>query len=419
MPTRKQQFEPRVTVVGGGIVGICSALSLAEAGVQVRLIDRDAPGQGASHGNAGVIGPGCVLPNAMPGLWRDLPKMLLRSDGPLHLRAGYLPRFIPFGVKFLLQSRAARVREVASAMEFLNRGNLDIYRRHLAGTGQEGLICDSYFIHATRNPAKVRESALERELHAQFGIETEVIGAAELRALEPALATDFQGAVVMKGQGRSLSPGRVGTALADKFRAMGGEILQADVLRLFPNEQDGWHISTSQGDMHAPKVVLSAGAWSARLLQPLGIDLPLEGERGYHAFFSGAAVQVNHSVMDNDLKVVASCMASGVRVAGTAEFSGLDHPPSDKRRKLVIAGARRMLPDLRDAQARSWSGLRPTLPDSLPVLGEIKGLPGLVGAFGHSHWGFMMAPRTGQIVAELVQGKPVNADLSPYRSDRF
>ncbi len=419
MPVRNSQFAPRVTVVGGGIVGICSALSLTEAGVQVRLIDRDAPGQGASHGNAGVIGPGCVLPNAMPGLWRDLPGMLLRADGPLRLRPGYLPRFVPFGLKFLARSRPARVREVARAMEFLNRGNVDLFRRHLAGTGQEDLIRDSYFIHATRHADKLKESPLEQELHQLYGVETAIIGAEELRKLEPALSTDFKGAVVMKGQGRTLSPGGIGTALAEKFRAMGGEIMQADVLRLFPDDADGWHISTSAGDLRAPKVVLAAGAWSARLLAPLGVDLPLEGERGYHAFFPGASVQVNHSVMDNELKVVASTMASGVRVAGTAEFSGIDSPPSDARRKLVIEGGRRMLPDLGKAQARSWSGLRPTFPDSLPVLGEIKGLPGLIGAFGHSHWGLMMAPRTGQIVADLVRGKPANEDLSAYRSDRF
>jgi D-amino-acid dehydrogenase len=164
---------------------------------------------------------------------------------------------------------------------------------------------------------------------------------------------------------------------------------------------------------------VAAGAWSARLLAPLGLRLPLEAERGYHVMFADPGVTLNNSVMDTDRKFVASSMEDGLRAAGTAEFAGLDAAPDPRRAETIAQVARQMLPGLAEAAVTTWSGVRPSFPDSLPVIGEIKGHAGLYGAFGHSHYGFMMAPRTGRIMADLLRGAGPNIDLGPYRADRF
>ncbi|MHA7851887.1 NAD(P)/FAD-dependent oxidoreductase [Roseovarius sp.] len=413
------ESDAGVTILGGGAVGICTALELVERGIPVRLIDRDAPGQGASSGNAGVISPFSVVPQSMPGVWKKAPGWLLDPLGPVAVRARHLPRFLPWALRFVLNGSEARARAVSAAMDGLTAGCVDLYRRHLEGTGHEGLVQDSCYVLAHRNPALASDRGLDAELRRMAGAEVEVIGADALREMEPDLSPEFRAAVVVHGQARALSPGRLMAVLADKLRALGGEVLQREVRGLRPGAEGGWQIECEGETLHAARVVVSAGAWSARLLAPLGLRLPLEAERGYHVMFADPGVALRNSVMDTDRKFVASSMEGGLRAAGTAEFGGLDALPDPRRAETIAGLARQMVPGLASAAVTTWSGVRPSFPDSLPVIGEMPGHPGLYGAFGHSHYGFMMAPRTGRIMADLLRGAGPNIDLSPYRADRF
>ncbi|WP_171178985.1 FAD-binding oxidoreductase [Ruegeria sp. HKCCD8929] len=410
---------PDVTVLGAGIVGICSALSLAERGLRVRLIDRDAPGQATSYGNAGIISPWSVVPQSMPGLWKKVPGWLLDPLGPVTIKPSYLPRVAFWGLRFLYQGRAGRVGQISDAMDLLNRDCVDLYRQHLDGTGHEDLVRDSYYVHAFRNADAADPEAIDYRMRRERGADMERIGAAELRALEPALTPEFQAAILIKEQARAISPGRIGTVLAEKFLAMGGEILRQSVRGILPAESGGWTYTTEAGTDWTPKLVLAMGVWSAELLKPLGIKVPMQAERGYHVSFRDPGVELNHSIMDMDMKFVASSMEEGLRVAGTAEFAGLDQPINQKRLDGLIKLAKALLPDLQADDIQTWSGQRPSLPDSLPCIGEIEGFPDLIGAFGHSHYGLMMAPKTGRIVADLVANTASNIDLSPFRVRRF
>jgi len=188
---------------------------------------------------------------------------------------------------------------------------------------------------------------------------------------------------------------------------------------LHPAPEGGWTIATDQETMSAKTVVVAAGAWSARLLKPLGIDVPLEAERGYHAVLREPGITINNSVMDTHAKFVASSMSAGVRCAGTAEFAGLDAPPNYRRAKALISNAKRLFPGINTNDAVEWMGSRPSFPDSLPAIGPVPGHENLFVAFGHSHYGFGMAPATGRIIANIVRGIEPNTDLAPYRIDRF
>ena len=411
--------DPKTTIVGAGIVGICTALALAKEGIDVRLIDRDEPGQGASYGNAGVISPWSVVPQSVPGAWRNIPGWLLKEDGPLFIRPSYFPRLFPWTWSFLKQGKMRRVREVSDAMEILNQNNIELYRKLLAGTGFEGLITDSYYVHAFRNPDAADIDALDYALKREKGATIEKIDGAELRQLEPALSSDFKTAIVTKGQARSLEPGKIGQVLFQQFTALGGKFLRADVMKIKPNDKGEWAIETSEGTYLATKVVLAAGAWSGKLLAPLGVKVPLEAERGYHVEFPNAGVTLNNSVMDMDLKCVASSMNAGLRIAGTAEFAGLNAPPNQKRVDMLISCAKRIVPNINFEDVKSWSGVRPSSPDSLPFLGEIPSHKGLFAAFGHSHYGLMMAPKTGEVVTDMLLNRPVNSDYSPFQVNRF
>ncbi|MEL7347605.1 MAG: FAD-dependent oxidoreductase, partial [Pseudomonadota bacterium] len=203
-----------VTVLGAGLVGICTALSLLERGVSVRLIDRGEPGQETSFGNAGVISPWSIVPQSMPGLWRSIPGLMLGRDRPLAVRAAAWPQMIPWGLKFLNSGREENVRRTAAAMALLCGPSIDLYRRHLTDTGGEHLVQDACYIHAFRDPDASDLEALGFRLRREHGAELHRISGKELRALEPALSPDFTSAVVITGQARALSPGAIGRSLA-------------------------------------------------------------------------------------------------------------------------------------------------------------------------------------------------------------
>ncbi len=407
------------TVVGAGIVGICCTLSLLEKGETVTVIDRAGPAEGASGGNAGVISPWSCVPQSMPGLWRSVPKWLMMRDGPVSISWTYLPTLLPWTWKFFQAGRADRVAAIADAMHALNRPNVEIYRHHLAGTGREDLLKESFYIHAQRDASGADLDGFAWRLRARHGAALEVVDGPSLRDIEPALSTDYKAAVLIKDQARALDPGTMGRVLAEKARTMGARFVTASVDHIAPAGDGSWQLRCDRGTMSANTLVVAAGAWSARLMKPLGTDLPLEAERGYHLEFADPGVTLRHSVMDVDAKFVASSMANGLRAAGTAEFAGLDAPANYRRAAMLKRLTKRMVPGLNTAETREWMGTRPSFPDSLPAIGPVPGHCNLFAAFGHSHYGLGMAPATGRIVADLVAGAPNGIDVVPYRLDRF
>ncbi|WP_368039926.1 NAD(P)/FAD-dependent oxidoreductase [Ruegeria atlantica] len=408
-----------MTIIGAGIVGICCALSLQERGIPVRLIDRSDPGQETSFGNAGVVSPWSIIPQAVPGIWKKLPQMLLDPKSALSVRAPFWPKMIPWGLRFLGKSGEKTVREVSDAMEILCRPSIDLYRRHLQGTDHEALITDSYYIHAFRNPEHANLDDLGYLIRQEKGGELERVDGAELQRLEPALSKDLKAAIVIKGQARAMSPGRLGAVLAEKARAQGAEFVRTEVTKLARNEEGGWRLATLQNTLHARRIVLAAGVWSADLLRPLGLSVPLVAERGYHVEFPSPSAVLNNSIMDVDAKVVASSMQGGLRVAGTAEFGSVDAPADPRKEKILTDQAKSLVPDLNTSEAKFWMGRRPSFPDSLPAIGPLNGKDGLFAAFGHSHYGLMMAPKTGELVADLVSGRSPNINLDPFSLARF
>ncbi|MGI9484707.1 MAG: NAD(P)/FAD-dependent oxidoreductase [Geminicoccaceae bacterium] len=408
-----------VTIIGAGIVGICSALSLLERGASVQIIDRAEPAEATSYGNAGVISPWSCVPQSLPGTWRTLPKALLDPLGPLRIDWRYFPTFLPWALRFLKAGRADQVEKIASAMDVLNRPNVELYRRHLAGTGKEHLLQDSYYLQIHRKPLAIDPHDLALRLRAERGAPMEIVDGKQLREIEPALSEDYQSALVIKDQARALSPGDLGKALAEKARVMGAEFKRLDVKRIRPREGGRWRIETTEENLDAPKLLIAAGPWSMQLLETLGIDLPLAFERGYHLECRSPGVELKHSVMDLEKKFVTSAMSSCVRSAGTAEFASLDTPPDMRRAEMLKPLTRAMLPELNTDDSTSWMGTRPSFPDSLPCVGPLSSHPNLHAAFGHSHYGLGMAPMTGEIIASLLTSRPLNVDLAPYRPDRF
>ncbi len=410
--------KDQVTIVGAGIVGICCALSLIERGIPVRLIDRDKPGQGTSSGNAGVISPWSIIPMALPGIWKKVPGMLLSSDRPLSVKPNFWPKMIPWGMKFLSKSKESEVRNSANAMHLLCGPSVALYKKHLEGTGYESLIVDSFYVHAYKDKNKANIHALDYQIRSEKGADLELITGHEIQDVEPSLSTDYKAAVLIKGQARALTPGMITKVLTEKARSLGVEIISLDVTNINRSEE-GWVIQGSDNSIFSKKVIVSAGVWSKKLLEPLGIKLPLVAERGYHMEFANPGLQINNSIMDVESKLVASSMQDGMRLAGAAEFANPDEMPDQTRKELLTNQAKVMFPNLAADHASFWMGCRPSFPDSLPVIGPIDGQKELYAAFGHSHFGLMMAPKTGEILAEYISDDPDKTDISSFSHKRF
>ena len=407
-----------VCIIGAGIVGTCSGLALQKSGLKTCIIERDQTLRSASYGNAGLVAPWYIIPQSVPGLWKKVPGWLLKSDGPISLAPGYLPNLLPWARRFFQQSTAERVKATSKAMAALNENNIGLYQALLEEVDHSELMSENYFIQAFRHKDNAALSDLERSLRLQSGAVIEDVDGKTLRELEPAIGPRYEYAAVFKNSARALSPGKIRDVLLAQYQKLGGEVCFTRAEKLV-QEAPGWRVETPNKRFSTDKLLLAAGPWSARLLKLLGIGVPLEAERGYHVSFDAPPNLLRHSTMDGDMKFVASSMLEGTRFAGTAEFAGLDAAPNTRRLNSILKSAKLMVPAIADYSAKHWMGIRPSLPDSLPCLGEVDGQPGLIAAFGHSHWGFMMAPKTAQIVNNIVCEEAAGIDLAPYRCTRF
>ena len=410
---------PDVTIIGAGIIGICSALALQERGLTVALLDRSDPGGATSFGNAGIISPWSCVPQAMPGIWKSVPKWMLHPEGPLRVRFREIPGLLPWVARFLANTRLSRVHAISDAMDMLMRGNMEAYRDHLKGTGRDDLIRDSWLINLYRGAYRPNLNDLGWRLRIDRGAPIEIVSGDELREIEPELSPAFDTAVIQKGQSRVTNLGELCKVLAEKARRQGADLIRCDVMALEPKEDGGFQIVTSEGELSARKVALCGGVWSAELLKGLGIKLPLVSERGYHLEFTDPGIELGNSVLDVAGKFVISSMEGGVRAAGTSEFAHVDAPPNYRRADILANMSKRIVPRLNTESAHRWVGARPSFPDNLPVIGEMPRIRNLYGAFGHSHYGLGMGPVTARILTESVLGEVANSDRSNVAAERF
>jgi D-amino-acid dehydrogenase len=410
--------KPRIVVVGGGIVGLCVAWHLAWRGLKPTVIEARRP-HAAYTGNAGAISHGSVAPLAMPGVLRQVPKMLTDREGALHIPARYWLRAAPWLLRFVASARPSQVEAAAAAMAALLFGALERHREILEEEDALDLIKQEGQLYIYRSREQMAKDEPALALRRRHGQRMEVLDRAALVALEPEVSDAYTVGLFLPDHGSSVNPARFARVVADGVRRMGGTIREAEVRSLRTEGRRVTGVVTDEGDVDADRVVLAAGAWSARLLAPLGIKVPLETQRGYHMMLPDAGVRIGRVISPYDRKVFISPMEEGLRVAGTVEFGGLDAPPNEARAQLLLKDLRAVFPHARLEGAASWMGHRPCLPDSLPVMGPVKAWDGLWCAFGHGHLGLTGSAPTGALVASALAGERPNFDFTPFALERF
>lgn len=407
----------RIGIVGSGIVGLATACELRRRGHAVEIFDPLGPGQAASHGNAALIAVTQNLPLARPGIRRDLPRLLLDREGPLVVRPGHLPRLLPWGFDFLRASSAARVAPAARALAGLLNVAMPAWTELLGHYREGGRLVRRGSLYVYLDPRRLAAAEADATLKRSFGARVEPIPAEEIRQMEPALTGRFAGALLDTDAGFVTDPGGLSAALASRFAEAGGKLTRARVTAVQPETGPGIRLATDGETSTFDRVVIATGVDAGVLARPLGCRVRVESERGYHVELPGAASLLRGPVGFGDRRFVLTPLSGRLRLAGTAEFAGRQTAPDPRRAATLLAQARRLLPGLPETGAATWSGHRPSTPDSLPVIGPSPRSPHVLFAFGHGHLGLTLAAITADRIARLVAGESM-PDLAAFAPDR-
>jgi len=408
-----------VTVIGAGIVGTVCASYLLREGHNVTLIDERDPGEMTSFGNTGGISPASVVPIAMPGMVKDVPKWLLDPYGPLFVNWSYLPHCLPWLVKFLRAGSKTRIGGISRALAALNMPTFDAYRPLLRDAGLEHLFHQTGQLFIYRSKAGFEKDRLSIELKRATGVRVDILNADDIRQLEPNLARDFVKAHYIEAHGHCKNPGGLVKGLAGHFARSGGSLVRDKVLGIETGNDAATTLVTASGRRNADLIVLAAGIWSKPLVEQLGYRVPLETQRGYHVTLPDPKTGPRRMVLSVQDKVAITPMEMGLRIAGTVELAGIDAPPNYARARKLLEIGQTVFPGLQSDGFTEWMGHRPCTPDSLPVLGFGPRQRNVLFAFGHGHQGLLGAAKTGQVIAELASGRPPSIDLAPYSIERF
>ncbi len=407
-----------IVVIGAGIVGVSAAIWLARAGLRVTLIDRNAPGQGTSFGNAGVLASCSVVPVTAPGLALKGPKLLLDPSFPLFLRWSYLPRLAPWLLRYLSHANDNDTRRISNGLTPIVSDSVEQHKALSQDTAASPYMVPSDYNFAYSDRVAFDADAYTWQLRQAAGFKPEIIEGEAVREYDPAFGPSVGLLAVMRDHGYITDPGGYVAALAETFKGMGGHFVTANVTDFDLGGGTVQAVVTDEGRFDCDNVVLCAGIWSKSLANKLGLNVPLESERGYHIVFKQPSAGPKAPAMVAAGKFVATPMDAGLRCAGIVEFGGLDAGPSKAPLRLLRQTVEETFPDLTYADSEEWLGHRPAPSDSLPLIGEI-GQSGVYTAFGHHHIGLTGGPKTGRLVAGLVAGDRPNIDLSAYDPNRF
>ncbi|WMT77148.1 FAD-dependent oxidoreductase [Bradyrhizobium sp. Ash2021] len=406
-----------VVVLGAGIVGVSAAYAARQRGLSVILVDRREPGSETSYGNAGILSSGSISPLNNPSLWSALPKYLTNRHAALRWNPGWSIRNADWVIRFLANATASRLRPRATALHGLIGASLKLHREWIVKAEAAQRIRETGWLKAWRSDA-VGAARQEQALLTEYGIESRLLDRQAISALEPSILPVYKVGLLHTQTASVDSPGAVVKAYARMFTGSGGEIRQSDIKAIVP-DGEGWRVVLADGEIRARDVVVALGPWSADLLRPLGYRVPLAYERGYHREFKpNPARSLQRPIHDAEGSFLMTPMENGIRVTSGVELTDRDAPSSFAQLDQVVPLARGVV-EFGEAVGDPWRGARPTLPDSLPMIGPAPRHAGLWLAFGNQHIGFTTGPATGTAIAAMIGGTAPPFDATPFAPSRY
>lgn len=390
-----------VIVLGAGMVGVATALALRDAGHDVVVVDRKAPGRETSYGNAGIIQAEAVEPYALPRDLASLARIAFGRGNDVRYDLAALPSQARALFSYFRASRRDRHLEIAQAYAPLIRRSTADHQHLIDAAGADRLIRRDGFYQILRRGADLDRAAVEAARIADtYGVGMDVIDGAGLKRREPAIRQALAGAVHWTDSWTCRDPGGLVEAYAVLLRKRGGRFETGDAMSLV-RAGAGWAVRTGSGRIEAARAVIALGPWAPGLLARFGYRIPMIYKRGYHRHFANAG-GLAATLHDPDVGMVVAPMDAGVRIATGAEIAPAGAPATPRQLHRAAASAAALIDLGEPVEAEPWLGRRPCMPGMLPFIGPMQRHPGLWGNFGHGHQGFTLGPTTGRILAQRM-----------------
>ncbi len=417
----EQSRQTDVAVIGGGVVGLACALELAREGASVCVLERDRIGGACSYGNAGWLTPSMALPLARPGQIHKVMRWLLDPESPFYIRPRADPALVAWLFRFLTASRRGPFERGAAALVALSRFSVDAWEQLARTPGSEPFgFARNGLLSIYETPRGIEVARSTAALTERFGVPFESWTADEVREREPAVRGSQIGGLFFP-QDAHCEPYPAVRALAASAKDAGVDLVEnVEVLGVDRNSSSLHAVRTTHGRVSAKDYVLAAGAWSGSLGRRLGVRIPVLGAKGYSLVVPPLRPHPRRSLYLAERKIAVNPHADSLRISGTLELVGEDLSINWRRLEAIVKGARGILAlgePLGETQI--WRGLRPCMPDGMPVIGRARGCRNLWLATGHQMTGLKTAPGTGRLLAELMSGRTPSFDAAPFRADRF
>jgi D-amino-acid dehydrogenase len=406
-----------IAVIGAGIVGICTSFFLQKSGYKVTLFDQNEPGSVTSYGHACTFADYACVPVNSPSIYKELPLLLLKKDGPLAINYNYLIRNLPWVIQFLKNCRKDKVEYIASSLtQLLNHARLT-YDQIFDEVDVLQYIKDVETLYLFKDEKDFFSAQNSIDLRKRNGIEMRELTSNEIKEIEPNIASIYYKGILFNGSRYTTNPLKISQNIFKTFISKGGLFKNKKVTSIQKNINQ-IIINCESFSYNYDQLVVCAGAWSKELALMVGDKFPLDTERGYHVLFNNINKLIDRPIGWSQSGFYIVQIEEGIRAAGTVELAGLNTQPNQKRLRMIEREARKLLPALGKVKS-TWLGFRPTLPDSMPVIGQSEKDKNIFYAFGHQHIGWTLAAVTGKIIQYLVEGKKLSFDISPFNPNRF
>lgn len=412
----------RVGIVGGGIIGLCSAYYLHKAGHRVTLFDQQPIADGCSFGNAGMIVPSHIIPLAQPGMIAKGMRWMLKSTSPFYVKPRLNAELMRWGWLFYRHSTTQHVERSIPILRDLSLLSKTLYQ-DLAANGdlsfewqERGLL----MLYKTASAE--HEMVEEANIANRAGIEARILTSQQVQDLEPATRVDVRGAIHYPGDAH-LNPGQLIHSLVAYLRREGVQILDDHTVTGFSKTGSRvTAVQTNHGSYDVDEVVVAGGAWSPNIGRQLGLTLSMQGGKGYSFMLRNVTNNVRVPAIMLEARATATPMGTDLRFAGTLEVAGTDMTVNMNRVRGIVQSINQYYPDIQvemPAVESVWRGLRPCSPDGLPYIGRINRYDNVVLATGHGMMGLSLGPATGKLVSEVVDGPASSLEVKAFSPERF
>lgn len=409
-----------VLVIGGGVIGVCSAYFLAQRGCAVTLVERGEICSGSSYGNSGLIVPSHSVPLAAPGVLSQGLRWLLDPVSPFYIKPRLDLDLVRWLWWFQQASRDEPMRKGIPVLRDLSNASLELYRG-LADRGElEFGFRQQGWLQIFRSERLLAKALAEARLLREFGLESTLLDTVRVREMEPNVHPSIIAGIHFP-EDAHLIPHRFVHQMADAARRAGAVFRTGtEVLEMKTARTRVTRVVTTRGDLRPEQVVLAAGSWSPQVARTVGLDVPVQPAKGYSVTVRAPANTPRVPLMLAEAKVAATPMGDKLRFGGTLELAGLDLSVNLPRVQAILRAARTHLAGMKELDLHEiWRGLRPLTPDGLPFIGRTRRWNNLLLATGHSTIGISLGPVTGKLISEIAAGEGVSQDLSRLEPERF